>query len=214
MISEVARSSANIGFGARTRWANFFHGFFLFIAMLLMIPVIELIPNTALAAMLIYVGYNLASPNEFIKTYKMGKAQLVIFLVTIAVTIATDLLVGIASGIIVKFIILFMNGATLKSLFKAHYKLTETDGKYNLMVQEPAIFSNLIGFKRIFKTFQSGKEVTIDFSNAKLVDHTFMEFLENFEAEYHHSGGKVIINGFEHFELFSDHPLSGRKIRK
>ena len=214
MISEVARSSASIGFGARTRWANFFHGFFLFIAMLLMIPVIELIPNTALAAMLIYVGYNLAAPKEFIKTYKTGKAQLVIFLVTIAMTIATDLLVGIASGIIVKFIIHFMNGATLKSLFKARYELTETDGKYNLTVQDPAIFSNLIGFKKVFKTFQSGKEITIDFSNAKLVDHTFMEFLENFEAEYHRSGGKVIINGFEQFELFSDHPLSGRKIRK
>ncbi len=41
-----------------------------------------------------------------------------------------------------------------------------------------------------------------------------MEFLENFEAEYHRSGGKVIINGFDKFELFSDHPLSGRKIRK
>jgi hypothetical protein len=38
-----------------------------------------------------------------------------------------------------------------------------------------------------------------------------MEFLENFEAEYQRSGGKVIINGFEQFELFSDHPLSGRK---
>jgi MFS superfamily sulfate permease-like transporter len=214
MISEVARSSANIGFGARTRWANFFHGSFLFIAMLLMIPVIELIPNTALAAMLIYVGYNLAAPKEFIKTYKTGKAQLVIFIVTIAVTIATDLLVGIASGIIVKFIIHFINGATLKSLFKAHYELSETDGKYNFTVQDPAIFSNLIGFKKAFKTFQSGKEITIDFSNAKLVDHTFMEFLENFEAEYHRSGGKVIINGFDKFELFSDHPLSGRKIRK
>jgi len=213
MISEVARSSASIGFGARTRWANFFHGFFLFIAMLLMIPVIELIPNTALAAMLIFVGYNLAAPKEFIKTYKTGKAQLVIFLVTIATTIATDLLVGIATGIIVKFIIHFMNGATFKSLFKAHYVLKEADGKYNLIIQDPAIFSNLIGFKNVFKQFQPGKEVIIDFSNSKLVDHTFMEFLENFESEYHRTGGKVIVKGFEKFQLFSDHPLSGRKVK-
>ncbi|MCX7183299.1 MAG: SulP family inorganic anion transporter [Nitrosospira sp.] len=214
MISEVARSSANIGFGARTRWANFFHGFFLFIAMLLMIPVIELIPNTALAAMLIFVGYNLASPKEFIKTYKTGKGQLVIFIVTIAVTIATDLLVGIASGIMVKFIIHFMNGATFRSLFKARYELIETDGKYNLIIQDPAIFSNLIGFKKVFERFQPGKEIIIDFSNSKLVDHTFMEFLENFETGYHRTGGNVTVNGFEQFELFSDHPLSGRKIRK
>jgi MFS superfamily sulfate permease-like transporter len=51
MISEVARSSANVSFGGRTRWANLFHGVFLLLAMLLFIPVIEVIPNTALAAL-------------------------------------------------------------------------------------------------------------------------------------------------------------------
>lgn len=79
MISEVARSSANVGFGGRTVWANFFHGFFLLVAMLLMIPVIEMIPNAALAAMLIVVGYTLASPPLFYKIYKIGSEQLAIF---------------------------------------------------------------------------------------------------------------------------------------
>jgi MFS superfamily sulfate permease-like transporter len=75
MISEVARSSANVNNGAQTRWANFFHGLFLLIAVLTIAPIIELIPNAALAAMLIAVGYRLASPNEFIKTYKIGKSR-------------------------------------------------------------------------------------------------------------------------------------------
>ena len=214
MISEVARSSANIGFGARTRWANFFHGFFLFISMLLMIPIIELIPNTALAAMLIFVGYNLAAPKEFIKTYKTGKDQLVIFLATIAATIATDLLVGIAAGIIVQFIIHLKNGASFKSLFKARYELKEEkEGKNIMTVLDPAIFSNLIGFKNVLKKINPGKEIIIDFSNSKLVDHSFMEFLENFESEYHRTGGKITVKGFEKFQLFSNHPLSGRKVK-
>jgi len=214
-ISEVARSSANVGFGARTRWANFFHGFFLFIAMLLMIPVIELIPNAALAAMLVFVGFRLTHPHEFFKTYKIGSEQLTIFVVTILVTIATDLLMGVASGILTKFVFHIVNGAKIGNLFKANFELNKDDaGKYLLTIKDAAIFSNLIGFKKAFHQIEKGKEVVIDFQQATLVDHTFMEFLEHFEMEHVRHGGIVDVRGFEYFDKFSDHPLSGRKIKK
>ena len=214
MISEVARSSANVRFGGRTVWANFFHGFFLLIAMLLMIPVIEMIPNAALAAMLIFVGYVLASPSLFYKTYKIGSEQLVVFLITIAATIATDLLIGIASGIIAKFVIHIVNGAPLRSMFKARYTLKEKEDEYNLTIQGAAIFSNLMGFKNAFNQLKTGKKVELDFSKAKLVDHSFMEFLKHFEEHYTHTGGTVIVKGFERFQPFSNHPLAGRKVSK
>src|SRR6267378_308243 len=211
MISEVARSSANVNFGGRTRWANFFHGFFLLIAMLLFIPVIEMIPNSALAALLIAVGYRLASPNEFFKTYKIGAEQLTIFVVTIIVTVATDLLVGIASGILTKFIFHILNGAPLRSLFKARYEFSESDTEYAIAVKDAAIFSNLIGFKKMFARIKAGKKVTINFADARIVDHTFMEQLHHFEEEYQHQGGIVSVVGFEHFEFLSNHPLAARK---
>jgi len=214
MISEVARSSANVRFGGRTVWANFFHGFFLLVAMLLMIPVIEMIPNAALAAMLIFVGYVLASPSLFYKTYKIGSEQLVVFLITIAATIATDLLIGIASGIIAKFLFHIINGAPLRGMFKARYTLKEKEDEYNLTIQGAAIFSNLMGFKNAFNQLKTGKKVELDFSKAKLVDHTFMEFLKHFEEEYTHTGGTVIVKGFDRFQPFSNHPLAGRKVSK
>lgn len=211
MISEVARSSANVNFGGRTRWANFFHGFFLLVAMLLFIPVIEMIPNSALAALLIAVGYRLASPNEFFKTYKIGAEQLVIFVTTIIVTVATDLLVGIASGIAAKFIFHILNGAPFRSLFKARYEFLENGSEYNVTIKDAAIFSNLIGFKKMFHRFLPGKKVVLNFSEARIVDHSFMEQLHHFEEEYHQSGGTVTVLGFEHFQFFSKHPLAARK---
>lgn len=211
MISEVARSSANVRFGGRTVWANFFHGFFLLVAMLLMIPVIEMIPNAALAAMLIFVGYVLASPSLFYKTYKIGREQLAVFLITIAVTIATDLLIGIATGITAKFLFHIVNGAPLHSLFKACYTLKEKENEYNLTIQGSATFSNLMGFKKAFSQLKSGKKVWLDFSKVKLIDHSFMELLKHFEDEYTHAGGTVIVKGFERFQPFSNHPLAGRK---
>lgn len=215
MISEVARSSANVNFGGRTRWSNFFHGLFLFVAMLLLIPVIEMIPNAALAAMLISVAYRLASPKEFIGTYKIGPEQLVIFLVTIIVTVAEDLLLGVAAGIAVKFIFHIINGAPLGSLFNAKYLLTENEEGYVVRVKGSATFSNFLGYKKLMSTFKPGKQILFNFSEAKLVDHSFMEQLHHFEEDYEHAtGGKVTWNGLEKFSPYSNHPLAARRVSK
>ena len=211
MISEVARSSANISFGGRTRWSNFFHGFFLLIAMLLFIPVIEMIPNTALAALLIAVGYRLASPHEFFKTYKIGSEQLVIFIVTIIVTVATDLLIGVGVGILMKFFFHIINGAPLRSLFKARYVLHEYNDFYTINVIDAGIFSNLIGYKKLFRQLKPGRKVTVNFSESKIVDHSFLEALHHFEEEYVHTGGDVKVQGFDNFKALSNHPLATRK---
>jgi len=212
MISEVARSSANVNNGARTRWANFFHGLFLLISMLVLIPVIELIPTAALAAMLIAVAYRLASPKEFIGTYKIGPEQLVIFLVTIIVTVAEDLLMGVAAGILVKFIFHIVNGAPLSSLFKANYSVVETDKSYVINVKGAATFSNFLGYKKLWASLKPAKDITFNFSDAKLVDHSFMDQLHHFEEDRHAAGSHVAMIGLEKFNPLSSHPLAARKL--
>jgi MFS superfamily sulfate permease-like transporter len=211
MISEVVRSGANVNFGARTVWANFFHGFFLFAAMLLMIPAIELIPNAALAAMLIYAGYRLASQKSFTNTYKTGLEQLVIFLVTIIVTIAEDLMVGILAGIVVNLILHLFNGARFRNLFKADFGMIGNDDEYTMVVCGAAIFSNYLGFKKAWSQVPPSLTFVIDFSCAKLVDHSFMEQLHYFIEEYVSQGGRVIVDGLQDFHRFSDHPFAARK---
>jgi MFS superfamily sulfate permease-like transporter len=212
MISEVARSAANVANGAKTRWANFFHGLFLLISLILLIPVIEMIPNAALAAMLIFVAYRLASPKEFIGTYKVGPEQLVIFLVTIFITVYEDLLMGVAAGIIVKFVFHILNGAPLGSLFKARYTVSETAEGYLIHVEGAATFSNFLGYKKLWSTLKPGKDVTMDFSEALLVDHSFMEQLHLFEEDRHHEGSQVTLTGLDKYSPLSSHPLAARKI--
>jgi MFS superfamily sulfate permease-like transporter len=211
MISEVARSSANITFGARTRWSNFFHGFFLLVAMLLFIPVIEMIPNTALAALLIAVAYRLASPNEFFKTYKIGSEQLVVFITTIIVTVATDLLVGVGAGILMKLIFHVLNGVPLKNLFKAKFEFTQRGEDFLMKIKGSAIFSNLLGFKKAFSQIKPGSKIVLDLTEAHLLDHSFMEYIHHMEEEQVHSGGSVTSIGFDRFKPFSNHPMAARK---
>ena len=162
MISEVARSSSNVGNGAKTRWANFFHGFFILIFLLLASHLIELIPNTALAAMLITVGIKLAHPREFIQTFKIGKEQLAIFLVTIFFTLYEDLLVGIAAGIILQMLINIVDWDLLKTLFKTPTEVSFTDDEYLVEIDKSAVFSNYMGIKSKLEAIPPGFNVTID----------------------------------------------------
>jgi MFS superfamily sulfate permease-like transporter len=211
MISEVVRSSANIGFGGRTKWANFFHGFFLLASMILVIPLIELIPNAALAAMLIYAGYRLAAPRQFLDSYHLGIEQLAVFVTTIIVTLVKDLLVGVAAGIMVKFIFHLYNGASIKSLFHADVTVVTKDEITLLTVNDSAIFSNLIGFKKIIVNLPEKSKIQIDLRNAPLVDHSFLAFIYHFQKEYNSGDGSFKIIGLENHKALADHSLATRK---
>jgi MFS superfamily sulfate permease-like transporter len=212
MISEVARSSANVSNGGKTRWANFFHGVFILIFLLLAVKFSDLIPKPALAAMLIGVGFKLAHPKEFIHTFQIGKEQLAIFLVTIIFTLSTDLLIGIGAGILLKIIIHLANGTPISALFKAPTVVSFIDDDYLVEIDKAAIFSNFLGIKSKLEEIPAGKNITIDLKKTKLVDHSVMESLEHFKHDYEAiSNGTVKIKGLEEHKPLSNHKYSGRK---
>ncbi|MBL8092500.1 MAG: hypothetical protein JNJ43_19355, partial [Anaerolineales bacterium] len=97
------------------------------------------------------------------------------------------------------------------SLFKARYELYETPSEYHVKVKDAAIFSNLIGYKKLFKQFDPGRKVFINFEDARIVDHSMMESLHHLEEEYHHHGGTIVVQGFDNFTAFSNHPFATRK---
>lgn len=211
MISEVARSSSNVNNGAKTRWANFFHGFFMLVFVLLATRYIEMIPNTALAAMLITVGIKLAHPREFTHIFNIGKEQLAIFLVTIFFTLYEDLLVGIAAGIALEIIIHVLNGAPIRSLFSAPVSVSFEGDHYLVEVEKSALFTNYLGLKNKLEAIPQGMQVTIDLSQTKLVDHSVMENLHHFERDYIAEGGTVQILGLDDHKPLSNHKLAARK---
>jgi MFS superfamily sulfate permease-like transporter len=214
MIAEVARSSANVSNGAKTQWANFFHGLFILLFVLFASRYIEMIPNAALAAMLITVGIKLTHPREFFHSFHLGKEQLFIFLITIIITLFEDLLLGISFGIIAKILIHLYNGASLGSLFKIPVSVSFIDGHYYLEVKKAALFTNFLKLKTILDGIPPGAEVTIDFKNTPLVDHTVMENLNLFKRDYVASGGQVYFIGLESHKSLSAHELSAKKLIK
>ncbi|MFN8356451.1 MAG: SulP family inorganic anion transporter [Spirosomataceae bacterium] len=212
MISEVARSSANVNNGAKTRWANFFHGFSMLVFVLLASHLIELIPNTALAAMLITVGIRLAHPKEFIHTFRIGKEQLLIFVVTIIFTLGVDLLVGIAAGMVTEMIVNLVNGKPLGVIFKAPTEVSFTEDTYLVEVDKAAVFTNFMGIKRKLEAIPPGFKVIIDLKKTRLVDHSVMENLHHFQHDYEENGGACEIIGLDNHKPVSNHKLAARKV--
>ncbi len=213
MISEIVRSRANIDNGARTRFANMFHGLLLLLFVASVPALISLIPLSALGAMLVYTGFRLAHPKEFIHVYKIGREQLIIYCSTIVGVLATDLLEGIAIGIGVKVVLHALNGAPIKSFFKPMLEVEQRgDGSVVLNVKHSAIFSTWIALKKRIETTKGAKEIIIDLSDAKLVDHTVMEKLDALKTELALRDCALSIRGLEKHRALSAHPHAARKL--
>ncbi len=211
MISEIVRSSANINNGAKTRWANFFHGCCLLLFVAFAPTLIHQIPLTALSAMLIYTGFRLASPLEFVKTYSVGVEQLVIFLTTIVVTLSTDLLLGVGAGILMKVVIHLINGVPFKSFFAPVLRVSEEDGHHVVHFENAAVFSHMLALKRKIAGLDKSRKIVVDLENAKLVDHTMMEKLHEIEQELSREERHLEVRGLHGHKGLSPHPFAARK---
>jgi MFS superfamily sulfate permease-like transporter len=214
MISEIVRSKANADSGAQTRFANLYHGLFLLGFVALLPGLIHQIPLAALSAMLVYTGARLASPREFQNVFRIGKEQLVIFLVTMVGVLATDLLVGVAFGIAVKLSIHVLNGVPLRSLFKPYLRIEQRgDGTSVIVAKDSAVFSNWIPFKHQIEQIglNQRNNLVVDLSETKLIDHSVMEKLHELQEEFGREGLSLELAGLESHRKLSGHDFSARR---
>ncbi len=189
-----------------------FHALFLLSFVALVPGLIHQIPMAALGAMLVYTGFRLASPKEFASVYKIGPEQLAVFVVTIVMVLWTDLLIGVASGIAVKFLIHMFNYAPFRSLFWSDVHVVEQDPQtYRVSLQHAAVFSNWVFIKHQLSKLDRQRDVILDLSDVHLVDHTVMEKLHEMEMEFEEAGRKFHVVGLDNHRQLSNHPHSARK---
>ena len=216
MISEIVRSKANIDNGARTRFADLWHGVFLLLCVALIPTVLHRIPLASLAAMLIYTGFRLTHPTEFIHTYRVGREQLVIFVATLVGVLATDLLIGIGIGIgiAVKMFIHVINGVPITSLFKPYLDVNIKDDQTALVqAHKSAVFSNWIQFRsKLVKVgINERRNVVLDLSDTTLVDHSTMEKLHELESDFSDANLELTIVGMDDHKHLAEHEFAARK---
>ncbi|MCA1674422.1 MAG: SulP family inorganic anion transporter [Actinobacteria bacterium] len=213
MIAEVVRSKANIMAGARTRWSNFFHGLFLFLFVLALPGVLELIPLAALAGILLVVGFKLAHPADFKHAWDIGKVDFLLMLVTAFTVLLTDLLIGVATGIVLGLLHAVFRGTSVGNLFKPRMQVDDDDERVTLRFRGALGFHNFIPLRSVLDNMPRGRRVTLDFREVHYVDATVLERLHDFEVDYAYDGGTVMRVGEEALSP-GPHPFSTRTAAK
>ncbi|HBJ38449.1 MAG TPA: sulfate transporter, partial [Planctomycetaceae bacterium] len=110
ITSVIVRGSVNISAGGQTKLSAILHGVFLAAAVLFFDNILNLIPLSCLAAILVATGFKLASPKLVKQIWSEGRYQFLPYIITVVAIVATDLLIGIIIGLVVGLgFILFSN---------------------------------------------------------------------------------------------------------
>jgi MFS superfamily sulfate permease-like transporter len=105
IIPGGVKSTTCIVAGGKTLWANFYNAVFLLMYLFLGKQIINLIPLSALAAIVVFIGYKLCRPRIWRHVAHIGSEQLLVFCTTVLVTVSTDLLLGIIAGMVLEFVL-------------------------------------------------------------------------------------------------------------
>ena len=216
VVTVIARSSVNVNNKGSNRSANFFHALFLVAFILLFATELRKIPLSALAAILVFTGYKLASPENIKKVFSIGSEQLIIFLATLLVTIATSLIYGILVGIIITFVIHVIINKDIflfiKNILKPNVLMFTEDEKYYVSVKNFSSFLNYTKLKSKLDQIPETEEAIVDFSLCDFVDHSVMENMNNYTEIFERKGGHFEVIGLDDSKSGSEHPFALRKI--
>lgn len=175
----IVRSSANIQSGGKSKKAAIIHGFFLLISVMLIPGLLNMIPLSVLAAVLLIVGYKLAKPELFAVMYKQGWKQFVPFIVTVLGIIFTDLLMGIGLGLAVGIVIILF-----KSYQNSHFLniVNNSNGvhKINMTLAEEVTFFNKGAILKELDALPEDSYLELDVRKTRFLDNDIIEILEDF----------------------------------
>lgn len=179
LTSVVVRSSANVSAGAKTKISAIMHGLLLLLCVMFIPVMLNKIPLSALAAVLIFTGYKLARLSLFKEFFKKGWDQFVPFVVTITAILITDLLLGIVVGIIVG--LFFM----VRSNFRSSVFVVNDNNNYLIRFRKDVSFLNKPIIKKKLEDVPKNAYVLIDATRADFIDKDVIEEVNNFLCHAH-----------------------------
>jgi MFS superfamily sulfate permease-like transporter len=174
VTSVIVRSSANVESGADSRLSTMLHGLWLLLGLAIIPAVLNLIPLSALAAVLIATGYKLAKPALFIQRWKQGYSQFIPFVITVVAILFTDLLIGIGIGLLVGFAFVIWRSTGNIITYIEYGGTVMVRARRNLYFMHKPALQDALG------RVPDGAELLIDLSATSYVDLDCIDMINSF----------------------------------
>jgi MFS superfamily sulfate permease-like transporter len=179
LTSVIVRGSANVEAGAKSKFSAIMHGLLILLSVLFIPGLLNKIPLSSLAAILIMTGYKLFKPSIFKEVYQKGWDQFVPFTVTLIAILLTDLLVGIIIGTLTALFSL------IKSNFKSAVMVVHDDNKYLVRFRKDISFLNKPIVKEKLESVPDDAFVLIDMTRADFIDKDIIDVVNEFLQHAH-----------------------------
>lgn len=251
IIPGGIKSTANIFVGGRTLWVNAYYAGFMAVFVWFGTELINRIPVTVLAALLIFIGWKLCAPRIFVNVFSIGAEQLLIATVCVVGTLYTsNILWGVLLGTMAKFLILGVDVVrTTRSEQRSHVGITKSYwltiwGAFQELFRDPVIrigdgrargdhapvmsvaaknmkhpykiylsslsCMNLVKLDARLKALPDLRDNFMIILAGHVVDHSAMDYLEQFRDQQIKAGHNCVILGTQHFFSHSNHRLAYR----
>ncbi len=179
MTSVVVRTSANNSAGAKSKMSTIFHGLLLMISVLVIPIILNKIPLATLAAILLLVGYKLANPKTIIHFWKKGKYQFIPFIATFVAVVFTDLLKGVALGMIISVIFVLKGNMQRAYNFRKEEYL---DGDIiHIDLAQEVSFLNKAAIKSTLASLPENSKVVINATDTVYIAHDILDLIKEFK---------------------------------
>ncbi|WP_299244717.1 SulP family inorganic anion transporter [uncultured Aquimarina sp.] len=177
----IVRSSANIQSGGKSKMSAIIHGFFLLISVMLIPTLLNKIPLSVLAAILLLVGYKLAKPSTFKNMWNSGWKQFVPFIITVLLIVFKDLLWGIGIGLAVGIVITLIN--SYQNSHFLHKEESEGTSKIKMTLAEEVTFFNKATILKELDSLPENSYLELDVRKTTYLDHDVIEILDDFREK-------------------------------
>ncbi len=217
ITAVIVRSSGNIYAGGKTPLSSFIHGLCILLSVMFFASYINYVPLGCLAAILLHTGFKLAKPALFMDFYRKGWSQLLPFVITISAILTTDLLKGMAIGLIVGLFFV------IKANYRAAITMTQNGSSYRLTLNKDVAFLNKALLRKLLLHVKPNSTLIIDASRSQFIDHDIVETIDDFlvTAPIHNISvelcdiyGKERLKKHEEFVILQDQYDKGPPAKK